>query len=129
MKTGRWRSVYIRWVESVSGAGRGMCHRWGVQPKMPCVGIVVIAGYLSFVVAPDPIPSVEQRLAQSLHSLPTIVLDPGHGGRDEGARAHGLVEKELALDVAQRSERLLQSFGYGSPKYSSKPFLSGLNSG
>jgi N-acetylmuramoyl-L-alanine amidase len=76
------------------------------------VGIVVIAGYLSFVVAPDPTPSVDQRLAQSLHSLPTVVLDPGHGGRDEGARAHGLVEKELALDVAQRAERLLQSFGF-----------------
>jgi len=67
---------------------------------------------MSFVVAPDPVPPLEQRLATSLHSLQTIVLDPGHGGRDEGARAHGLVEKELALDVAQRAERLLQSFGF-----------------
>jgi N-acetylmuramoyl-L-alanine amidase len=89
-----------------------MCHRLAVHANMPCVGIVVIAGALSFVVAPDPGPSTEQRLAQHLHALPTIVLDPGHGGRDEGARAHGLVEKELALDVAERTERLLQSYGF-----------------
>jgi N-acetylmuramoyl-L-alanine amidase len=76
------------------------------------VGIVVIAGCLSFVVAPDPAPPIDKRLAQSINALPTIVLDPGHGGRDDGARAHGLVEKELALDVAERAERLLQAFGF-----------------
>lgn len=32
----------------------------------------------------------------------TIILDAGHGGNDSGARARGLVEKQLALDVAKR---------------------------
>ncbi len=36
-----------------------------------------------------------------------IVIDPGHGGHDPGARGGGLTEAELVLDVAQRLERLL----------------------
>lgn len=36
-----------------------------------------------------------------------IVIDPGHGGHDPGARAHGLSEADLVLDVALRLEQLL----------------------
>jgi len=36
-----------------------------------------------------------------------IVIDPGHGGRDPGARVQGLNEAELVLDIAMRLERLL----------------------
>jgi N-acetylmuramoyl-L-alanine amidase len=36
-----------------------------------------------------------------------IVIDPGHGGRDPGARVRGLNEAELVLDIATRLERLL----------------------
>ena len=32
----------------------------------------------------------------------TVIVDAGHGGKDPGARARGLVEKQLALDVAKR---------------------------
>jgi len=32
----------------------------------------------------------------------TIVIDPGHGGRDSGARGRNLLEKEINLDVAKR---------------------------
>lgn len=32
----------------------------------------------------------------------TVIVDAGHGGRDSGARARGLQEKQLALDVARR---------------------------
>ena len=37
-----------------------------------------------------------------------IVLDPGHGGHDPGARGNGINEAELVLDVAQRLRRLLE---------------------
>ena len=40
-----------------------------------------------------------------------VVLDPGHGGQDSGAMVGGLVEKDLALDIAQRVDRLLQIQG------------------
>jgi len=31
-----------------------------------------------------------------------VVIDPGHGGRDSGAMASGLREKEITLDIARR---------------------------
>ena len=37
-----------------------------------------------------------------------IVIDPGHGGHDSGAKGKGLTEAELVLDVALRLETLLQ---------------------
>jgi N-acetylmuramoyl-L-alanine amidase len=43
-----------------------------------------------------------------------IVLDPGHGGNDDGAtnKRLKLVEKELTLDTAMRLEKLLVARGY-----------------
>jgi N-acetylmuramoyl-L-alanine amidase len=41
-----------------------------------------------------------------------VVIDPGHGGQDSGTMKLGLVEKELALDVAHRVERHLQGLGF-----------------
>lgn len=43
-----------------------------------------------------------------------IVLDPGHGGKDQGAHnaAIGLIEKSLTLDLAVRLKRKLVQDGY-----------------
>lgn len=43
-----------------------------------------------------------------------IVLDPGHGGGDTGAvnEAAGLVERDLVLDIARRTETFLTDAGY-----------------
>jgi N-acetylmuramoyl-L-alanine amidase len=40
-----------------------------------------------------------------------IVLDPGHGGHDPGAKGRGLTEAELVLDLALRLEKLLKQEG------------------
>ena len=40
-----------------------------------------------------------------------IVIDPGHGGHDPGAKARGIEEAELVLDVALRLEALLKDAG------------------
>jgi len=44
----------------------------------------------------------------------TIVIDPGHGGRDPGAVGPtGLTEKDITLDVAKRLQRRLENdYGY-----------------
>ena len=48
-----------------------------------------------------------------LSNFRTVVLDPGHGGYDNGAKAaRGLNEKMLTLDVARRVKPLLESRGY-----------------
>ena len=83
-----------------------------MKNAMPCVGLVVLAGCLTFIVAPDDGPTLESRLDAVLNPLPTIVLDPGHGGKDDGARGNGLVEKNLSLDVALRVEKILKPFNF-----------------
>lgn len=77
---------------------------------MPCVGLIVMGGCLTFIVAPDEQPDFEIQAARS--TFPVVVLDAGHGGRDDGARANGLVEKELTLDVVNRTDKLLKQFGF-----------------
>src|SRR5215212_6324999 len=45
-----------------------------------------------------------------------VMLDPGHGGDDPGAinEAAGLVEREVVLDIARRTEALLEEAGYSA---------------
>lgn len=41
----------------------------------------------------------------------TVIIDPGHGGKDKGAYWYGISEKTLTLDVAKKVESLLRSKG------------------
>src|SRR5699024_8663102 len=41
-----------------------------------------------------------------------IGLDAGHGGHDGGASANGSIEKDVALDVTLRVEKMLKARGY-----------------
>jgi N-acetylmuramoyl-L-alanine amidase len=41
-------------------------------------------------------------------SVSRIVIDPGHGGHDPGAKGSGITEASLVLDIALRLEALLQ---------------------
>jgi len=41
----------------------------------------------------------------------TVVIDPGHGGKDKGAFRGGVRESHLALQTAQRLEQLLKKKG------------------
>jgi N-acetylmuramoyl-L-alanine amidase len=54
-----------------------------------------------------------ERIRRSGHNLSgrTIVLDPGHGGSNTGARAHDLVESEVVMDLARRIEGRLTAIG------------------
>ncbi|MCI0467974.1 MAG: N-acetylmuramoyl-L-alanine amidase [Beijerinckiaceae bacterium] len=48
---------------------------------------------------------------QPVSAKPVIVLDPGHGGIDRGARVKGLVEKELVFDFAKAVATKLEADG------------------
>jgi N-acetylmuramoyl-L-alanine amidase len=56
-------------------------------------------------------PSLAASPAPDGPRIPTVVLDPGHGGDEVGASNHGVVEKHSNLDMALRIERLLQERG------------------
>jgi N-acetylmuramoyl-L-alanine amidase len=55
----------------------------------------------------------EERLMRGGGALSgrTVLLDPGHGGDDLGACAHGLSESEIAFDLATRVEGRLGPLG------------------
>jgi N-acetylmuramoyl-L-alanine amidase len=66
--------------------------------------------------ADQPIPTVPSANLNGKFSLSRqlglgisrIVIDAGHGGHDPGARANGLTEADLVLDVAMRLRKLLE---------------------
>jgi N-acetylmuramoyl-L-alanine amidase len=70
----------------------------------------------SLGVAPDAVKAAkrtssgENSLVRALGlKLSRVVIDPGHGGHDQGTEGpHGLLEKDLVLDVAQRLGALIE---------------------
>lgn len=72
--------------------------------RLVCVGLVAFLGTCVLVVAPDP----ETSEPPSDTALPTVVIDPGHGGKDEGAKSRGLKEKDVTLQLALALEAKLK---------------------
>jgi N-acetylmuramoyl-L-alanine amidase len=58
-----------------------------------------------------PVESKTARSAATPSPFSVVVLDPGHGGEDSGAKCGGVLEKDLTLDVSRRIDRLLDSEG------------------
>ncbi len=59
--------------------------------------------------APPQEPPKDDSAASPRFDIQTIVIDPGHGGKDPGAiGARGLTEKEVVLDISLRLKTLLQ---------------------
>jgi len=86
-------------------------------------GLVMMAGCLALLCASKPGGGLNVRRAQAEEMdhpqpmdipglRPIIIIDPGHGGNDEGATGYDLKEKDLALDVAMRLEGQLQKSGH-----------------
>lgn len=82
-----------------------------MRNALPCVGLTVLAGCFTFVIAPDELPTDGKSILEPTR-FPMIVIDPGHGGNDVGGRSNGLVEKEITLDVAKRVNELLTRSGF-----------------
>ena len=58
-------------------------------------------------------PSAQAPAAAPAHLGPVVVLDPAHGGSDDGARGNnGLMEKDLVLRFAQVLKGELEGLGY-----------------
>ena len=64
--------------------------------------------------AAPPLSEPEQKIEKDgnnniIMASQTIVIDPGHGGKDPGARGRsGLMEKDIVLDVGLRLRRLIE---------------------
>ena len=67
-------------------------------------------------VTPQPVvtqPEVTQpRTPRNIGGRKTIVVDPGHGGKDPGTAANGVTEKNVNLSVGLLLERELKALGF-----------------
>ncbi|MCM3760932.1 N-acetylmuramoyl-L-alanine amidase [Alkalihalobacillus oceani] len=83
------------------------------QSNRKTITFTVSDGYQAAVshMTGELIINVTPKVAGKPLSGKKIVIDPGHGGSDPGAVANGLQEKEIVLDVALRTERLLREAG------------------
>jgi N-acetylmuramoyl-L-alanine amidase len=57
-------------------------------------------------------PIMRPNRLRNAHKIQTVVLDPGHGGVDQGASNRWGTEKKFALDVALNARLQLQHAGY-----------------
>jgi N-acetylmuramoyl-L-alanine amidase len=57
-------------------------------------------------------PLLRPQLIPNLKPVKTIVLDPGHGGHDNGAISMYGYEKDFALDVCLRARKMLEDRGF-----------------
>src|SRR3954466_15415273 len=81
---------------------------------LACIGFALfVASFVWFDQLPrapwSPSSVSEQRTPHDSGAL--VVIDAGHGGQDSGMIRAGILEKDLALDVARRLDRILQAKG------------------
>ena len=57
-------------------------------------------------------PQLRPQMVPQKGKVQTVVLDPGHGGFDKGARNNFGTEKDYALDVARKLRPMLQKKGF-----------------
>jgi N-acetylmuramoyl-L-alanine amidase len=83
------------------------------RPPLAWVGLLLMIVSFAWLQCLSPVsrPEVDTRAPATEGLFALVVLDPGHGGQDSGTMKAGMLEKELALDVAHRAERLLQLQG------------------
>ncbi len=83
---------------------------WLIEPMTQVKGTWSLSS-LDVAKSLEPILRPAASLARQGHRL--VVLDPGHGGKDGGAEsAAGLLEKTLALDIANRVRKHLEAAGH-----------------
>jgi len=61
---------------------------------------------------PPALPNVAQVPMPATRGRGVVLIDPGHGGRDPGAVANSIREKDVVLSVGLRAGQLLQQMGY-----------------
>ncbi len=103
-----------RIVFDLGGDYRSNVFALGPKDQYPHRLVVDVVGYVAGETATDrgatvtttPEPPVQKRDI-------VVAIDPGHGGRDPGASAYGVVEKEVVLQISKRIARKFQ----GEPGY------------
>lgn len=72
---------------------------------------LMTASFLVLLISPSAPSSFRTERTAPERPFSVVVIDAGHGGQDSGAQAGTLLEKNLTLDVAKRTARLLTAQG------------------
>ena len=81
-------------------------------PAATATTTATAAGRVDRPVTPLAVPTMNTAGGYSLSrqlglGVSRVVIDPGHGGHDPGAKVKGLNEADIVLDISQRLEKLL----------------------
>ncbi len=69
------------------------------------------AAFLAAARTPAPPPTAAAAVLSAMPGKPTVVIDPGHGGPDNGAMVGGVVEKDVTLAFAKQLAGKLEASG------------------
>lgn len=82
-----------------------------MKRKHYILGIAMLATVLASACMLSHIQNINaSRIYHSLSGV-SIILDPGHGGKDDGARAGNVKEQDINLKIAKKLETLLKNNG------------------
>lgn len=56
--------------------------------------------------------SSEPEILETVPGVPVVIIDPGHGGADEGCAREGIKEKDINLTIAKLVQGKLEILGY-----------------
>ncbi|MGH8045611.1 MAG: N-acetylmuramoyl-L-alanine amidase family protein [Chthoniobacterales bacterium] len=104
--TGNGRSLQVE-VDSREALIDGVRHWFAFPAKLQNGGAWISRVDIAHTVEP----ALRPEKVQGLRPVRTIVLDPGHGGHDNGASSRYGYEKEFTLDVVRRLRKRLESAG------------------
>jgi N-acetylmuramoyl-L-alanine amidase len=93
--------------------GRNGRTRTSERSRLAWIGVLLMAVsfvWLQVTAVPRSVTRLEPGPPQTA-PFAMVILDPGHGGQDSGTIKNGMVEKDLALDLAHRVERVLRERG------------------
>lgn len=81
------------------------------EPRQPTPVAVKSGAGLGTVQPPLPQPAERPEVRAARAAKKTIVLDPGHGGHDSGAKKNGAVEKDVVLAFSLVLRKRLEASG------------------
>jgi N-acetylmuramoyl-L-alanine amidase len=103
-QVGKSRQLFLELVPASSSGRQAKVKRPEALDPPSSLGAGAIA-------PPLPLPAESPEQLAARRAKPIIVIDPGHGGMDSGAKKNGIVEKEAVLAFALVLRKELEATG------------------
>ena len=109
----KWGGDFDGWESRIEEAVAATDGQVALYDGQPILAVFHSSSAGKTRTASAPRVTAPQNVAEQLGlRVKTIVIDPGHGGKDPGTSHNNIVERELTLDVAKRLGSVLRAAGY-----------------